>query len=390
MSAAPTEGGRDRRTPPRDGGVLMPTISLGRLAGVPVGLNWTWIVIFGLIVWSLAAVQFPSQAPGRAGAVYVLMAVLTAVAFFGSLLLHELGHALRARRDGVRIDGITLWLFGGVARMGGDYPDAGAELRIAGAGPLVSLGLGVAFTVAGLAWPQPGVVAVCLQWLGLVNLALLAFNLLPALPLDGGRILRALLWRRSGNFVRATARAARIGSVVAALLIGAGVLEVLAGSISGLWLAVIGWFVLEAGRAENRDAGVHAALGGIAVSDLMTRDPITLPSEATLDQVAGTIRGTARHTSYPVLDRSGCPVGLLQLRALAEVPPGEWPTATAGRIALAADEVPAFAPETLAVDALDQLVRSRAGRGIVTTHGRVVGILSMTDLLRALALGRPL
>jgi Zn-dependent protease len=179
---------------------------LGRIAGVDVGVNWNWLVVFALITWSLAVGMFPRQEPGRSQGTYVAMAVVAAVLFFASLLAHELGHALTARREGMQLDGITLWLFGDVARFKGQFPCAGAELRIALAGRAVSLATGVACSL--LAWgiPLPGGVDGVLAWLGYVNLILLAFNMLPALPLDGGRVLRALLWRAKNDFAWATKR----------------------------------------------------------------------------------------------------------------------------------------------------------------------------------------
>jgi Zn-dependent protease len=171
---------------------------LGRLAGIEIGANWSWLLVVALIVWSLAAGVFPTSNPGLSDGAYIAMAAVAALLFFASLTLHELGHAIQSRRDGIAIDGIPLWVFGGVARFRGEMPSAGAELRVAVAGPVVSLALGVAFLAAALALPLPAAVD------GVVFLFLLAFNLLPALPLDGGRVLRAALWARRGDFTQAT------------------------------------------------------------------------------------------------------------------------------------------------------------------------------------------
>src|SRR5215204_2875785 len=173
---------------------MNPTFQLGRIAGIRISANWSWLIVFALITWSLAVAVFPSQNPGFSDGEYVVMAVAAALLFFASLLLHELGHALQARREGVEIEGITLWLFGGVAKFRGMFPSAGAEFRIAIAGPLVSLALGTIFVL--LAWKAslPEVADGVAAWLGYINLTLLVFNLLPALPLDGGRVLRSALW----------------------------------------------------------------------------------------------------------------------------------------------------------------------------------------------------
>ena len=185
-------------------------LTLGRLGGVQVRIHWSLVVVFALIVWSLAATVFPSQNPELSDGVHLAMAVAAALLFFASVLLHELGHAWQARRDGLEIDGITLWLFGGVAQFKGSFPNAGAEFRIAIAGPLVTVVLSggfMLFALAGLPSAVDGVAA----WLGYINLTLLVFNLIPALPLDGGRVLRAALWRARGDLGWATRVAADIG-----------------------------------------------------------------------------------------------------------------------------------------------------------------------------------
>jgi Zn-dependent protease len=226
---------------------------IGRIAGIEIGANWSWLIVFGLIVWSLDGQVFPATDPGLARRTYLAMALVAAGLFYVSLLLHELGHALQARREGIRIQGITLWLFGGVARLAGPIPSAGAEFRVAIAGPLVSLVLGGLFSAlaALLALPRP--VDGVLAWLGYTNLILLVFNLIPALPLDGGRVLRSALWRRSGDLLRATSTAVRIGRGLALLLVAAGgLLLVVQGTISGLWLVFVGVFLLQAASAEER------------------------------------------------------------------------------------------------------------------------------------------
>jgi Zn-dependent protease len=229
---------------------MNPSFTIARIAGIRIGVNWSWLIVFALIVWTLESTVFPTSNPGLATATYVAMAIVAAILFFASLLLHELGHALQARRDGVEIEDITLWLFGGVARFKGMFPSAGAELRIAVAGPLVSLLLGGMFVgiavVDGLGSAIDGVAA----WLGYINLMLLTFNLLPALPLDGGRVFRSLLWLRSGDFARATRVASDVGRGFGYLFIGLGLLLfIVQGAWSGAWLAFLGWFLLNAASA---------------------------------------------------------------------------------------------------------------------------------------------
>ena len=190
---------------------MSPTLQLGRIAGIRIGVNWSWLIVFALIVWSLAVAVFPSQNPGFSDGEYIALAVVAALLFFVSLLLHELGHALQARREGVEIEGINLWLFGGVAQFKTGFQTAGAEFRIAIAGPLVSLVIGLLCVLVAALAGLPNAIDGVVAWLGFTNLILLAFNLLPALPLDGGRVLRSALWHFRGDLQWATHVASGVG-----------------------------------------------------------------------------------------------------------------------------------------------------------------------------------
>ena len=264
------------------------SFTLGRIAGIQVGVNWSWLIVFALIVWTLYSGIFPDTNPGLSDATYGVMAVVAAFLFFFSLLLHEYGHALVARREGMEIDGITLWLFGGVARFRGSFPSAGAEFRIAVAGPLVSLAIGVLFVLTAWASGLPGEVDGVAAYVGWVNLALLVFNLLPALPLDGGRILRSALWAGRGSFGWATRVAATIGRAFGYLFIAGGLaLLIFQGEFSGAWLAFMGWFLLQAATGEDRYLQARSALGGLRVGDVMVREPVTARPDDTLGRVRG-------------------------------------------------------------------------------------------------------
>jgi Zn-dependent protease len=233
------------------------SIHIGRIGGIRIGLNWSLVPIFLLIAWSLAEVLLPAAAPGFTGWGYWVFALFTAAAFYGGLLAHELAHAFVARRHGVSVKGIVLWLFGGVAQLDGDTPDARAELQVAAAGPAMSLG--IAAVAAALAWlldlvGASSLMVAAVSWLAGINALLAAFNLLPAFPLDGGRILRGFLWRRWADRLRATAVAAKAGQVVGYGLIALGAVEFLAGAgaLGGVWLALIGWFITVAARQQNQ------------------------------------------------------------------------------------------------------------------------------------------
>jgi Zn-dependent protease len=357
---------------------------LGRIAGIEIGVNWSWLIVFALIVWSLATAVFPDQNPGLGDGVYVAMALVAAIVFFSSLLLHELGHAIQARREGMEIEGITLWLFGGVATFKGMFPSAGAEFRIAIAGPLVSLGLGLAFMAAAVLISGADAADGVAAWLGYINLALLVFNMLPALPLDGGRVLRAALWAGRNDFASATRIAAGIGRGFGYLFIAGGVAMFFwANATSGLWLAFIGWFLLGAASSEAAYAAVRDALGDLRVRDVMVRDPKTVAPSHTIGALMDDVVWKHRYTTYPVVEQ-GRAVGLLPFRRVAEVPRGEWDVRTVRDSMLPLGDVPSLRPEQPLEQAFATLGGGGVGRGLVLDDGRLVGFLSITDLVRAL------
>jgi Zn-dependent protease len=365
-------------------------LTLGRLGGVQIRIHWSWLVVFALIVWSLAATVFPSQNPELSDGVHLAMAVAAALLFFASVLLHELGHAWQARRDGLEIDGITLWLFGGVAQFKGAFPNPGAEFRIAIAGPLVTVILSGGFALLALAG-LPSAVDGVAAWLGYINLTLLVFNLIPALPLDGGRVLRAALWRARGDLGWATRVAADVGMGFGYLFIALGVLMfIIEGSFSGAWLAFIGWFLLEAATAEARYVATEQALAGLHVRDLMVRNPVVVDPDITVGRFMDEVASSRRFTTYPVVDRGGRPIGLLAFSSVAAVPRSEWDTRRVRDTMIALDQVPLLAESTSAVEALADL-SSKPGqnRGLVVSNGDLDGLLSITDLARALEARRP-
>lgn len=367
---------------------MNPTIQLGRIAGIRIGLNWSWLVVFALIVWSLAAAVFPSQNPGFSDGEYLALAVAAALLFFVSLLLHELGHALQAKREGMEIEGINLWLFGGVAQFKSPFPGAGAEFRVAIAGPVVSLVLGVLFVgLAGAGLPNAldGVAA----WLGYTNLILLAFNLLPALPLDGGRVLHSALWYARGDLAWATRVASGAGRGFGFLFIALGLgMLIFQGTFSGAWLAFVGWFLLQAATAEARYIATELALEGVRVRDLMVEEPVTVNAGMSLGQFMDEVAWSQRYTTYPVMD-GGRPIGLLAFRSVAGVPRDQWDTRRVRDVMVGRDDVPLLADDEPAIDALAELSESQVNRGLVVDDGRLVGLLSITDLLRALEVRRP-
>ncbi|HEV2058038.1 MAG TPA: site-2 protease family protein [Solirubrobacteraceae bacterium] len=359
------------------------SIPLGRIAGIQIGANWTWLIIFALVAWSLAEGVFPNQNPGMSDGAYWTMAAIAALLFFGSIVLHELGHALQARRDGVAIEGITLWLFGGVAQFRGMYRSPGSEFRIAVAGPLVTLVLAGALIGGASVLPLPESVEAVVFWLGYINVVLLVFNLLPALPLDGGRVLHALLWRLRGDLARATHAAALIGVGFGSLMVAGGVLLFFAsGAFGALWLALIGWFLSAAARAEAQDMVVRRALRGLQVRDVMSREPIAVPSEITLQAFVDEYAIDTTFTTYPVVERDRL-VGLLPFDAVTAVPRADWSARKVRDVMMPRDQVTVLAPDRDAGEAVHELAGADVERAVVVEDDHLVGVVAPADLVRA-------
>lgn len=360
------------------------SLKLGRIAGVEIGIHWSWLVIFALFVWSLADVVFPDTNPGLSDGAYLTMAVVAVPLFFGSLLLHELGHATRASREGMEIAGITLWLFGGVAQFRGMFPSAGAEFRIAIAGPIVSLLIGALALTAALLIPLPAAVDGVVFWLGYINLVLLVFNMIPALPLDGGRVLRSALWARKGDFLAATRTAAAIGQGFGRLLIALGVVAMLfGGAIGGLWFVFIGWFLLAAAEAERRSAETRRALTGIEVDDVMVRKPVSVDPGMPLDEFMRDCFFPHRHVAYPVIE-GGHPVGLISFRSVLELPEEAWAGRRVGDVMVPLERLPTLDPRTPLESAVELLAGSESNRGLVLVGDQLAGLLSITDATRVI------
>ncbi|MCC6833293.1 MAG: site-2 protease family protein, partial [Thermoleophilia bacterium] len=328
--------------------------------------------------------------PGLGSGTRAAMGVIAAALFLASILLHEIGHAVQARRDGMTIDGITLWMFGGVARFVGMFPSAGAEFRIAIAGPLVSLGLGLGFTGVALVPGIPEPVDAVAAWLGYINIALLVFNMLPALPTDGGRVLRSAIWWRTGDLVRATRIAGATGRFFAGAIIGLGILIAfgMGSPLSGIWMALIGWFLLQASARETQAAAVTSRLSGLTVGDVMVPDPVTTTAGTTLDELDAVTRWTGAYTTYPVLD-DGRVVGLFPIGVLHGVPRDAWETTPVSRAMVPVDNVARFRPEEPLGDAVGRLQGFGLHRGLVLDDGgRLAGLLSMSDVARLVQGGR--
>jgi Zn-dependent protease/CBS domain-containing protein len=364
------------------------TFRLGHILGVRVGVNWSVVVIFALITVGLAAGRFPLLYPDLPAGAYVAAGLVAGVVFFGSLLAHELAHAVVARRNDVAVEAITLWLFGGVAKLEGEPATPGADFRVAAIGPAVSMVLAVLFALLGLVLDAAGapelVVGVAL-WLGLINAVLAVFNLVPAAPLDGGRILRALLWWRTGDRIRAAISAAHAGRVFGWFLIAVGVgTAVLGAGIGGLWLAFIGWFVTMAARGEEDYARMSGTLAGVTVGEVMSAEPVTVPKGTTVDHFIDDYVFAHNFSTFPVVDESGTPVGLVALRDVKSMPSAQRAVTLVEDLAVPLPWVTVVTTEQLAVEVLPRMAATSSGRALVMAGNKVVGLVSPVDVMRRL------
>jgi Zn-dependent protease/CBS domain-containing protein len=361
---------------------------LGQIAGIRIGVNWSVLVIFAIIAWGLATSRFPVAYPQYGTGAYIAAAVLTAVAFFASLLAHELSHALVARRNGLQVADITLWLFGGVARLSGEAGNPGAELRIAGVGPLVSLLLGVVFFVVAELLQVSGyhgLVLAGFAWLGGINIALAVFNVIPAAPLDGGRVLRSIIWWRTGDRLKAMRWSSRAGQVFGWVLIALGLMTFFTrGDLGGLWLTLIGWFLVGAATAESQQASVRSQLGQLAIRDVMTPTPMTAAASMTVEDLLTSDLIRHRHSSFPLTDDSGAPIGLVTFTQIRRVPPQARSTTRLRDIACPLEQVAQARPDEPTADLLPRLSECAEGRALVLSDGVLVGIVSPSDISRVL------
>ena len=363
------------------------TFRLGTVRGIAVGVNWTVLVIFALITWSLGTETLPDAAPGYGSSAYWVAAVAGAVGLLASILAHELSHSVVARRLGVEVTAITLWMFGGVSKLGTSARDARSELRIAIAGPAMSaiIAVGCLITAAlDILVSGPELLTSTLAWLGVVNIMLAVFNMLPGVPLDGGHVLAAVLWHRSGDEHKSKMRAATAGRVVGQLLIGAGIVQyALGGGFGGLWLILIGWFLTSAARTEQASESLAATLEDVHVQDVMSRDVRTASANSTVDDFVRHYAATSPVSSFPVVNDDETLVGLITLRHIRALPQESWTTTTLGAIAVPIDLIAIAGPNDLLVDALRRTGTSY-GRILVLDDGRLTGIVTPTDVTNAL------
>ncbi|MGW3007990.1 site-2 protease family protein [Streptomyces sp. NPDC001219] len=360
------------------------SVRVGQVVGVPLRMHWSVPLLVALFAYGLGRQGLPVWTPGRSDAVYALAGVVGAVLLMGSLLLHETAHAATAQRRQISVQDVTLWALGGTTRMGRP-PTARAAFAVAVSGPLASLVVGGVVLGAGIGlhglsgWAVPSVV---LAWVGWANLFLGVFNLLPAVPLDGGRVVQAVLWWRTGDRERADLAASRGGQVMGVLLVAAGWISVLRGAPGGLWIVFVGLFIMIVAGAERRRAGLHRALRGIRAGEAMTGPVDTGADWLTVQRFIDEVAVHSRHSALPLLDFEGRPSGLVQLRRLATVPAASRETLRVREVATPLSQCAVAAPDELLTEALDKLSLRTGARILVVDSGHLVGIVTGNDISR--------
>ncbi len=364
-------------------------IRLGKISGIEIGLHYSWFIIAALIVFSLGE-RFHQMNPNWSSRQNWIAALITAVLFFVSLLLHELAHSLVAQARGLKVKAITLFALGGVSQIQDDATDAKTEFWVAIAGPIASLiiGFGCLAMAPGLGWRRspgpPTAVSAVFFWLGYINVSLAVFNLIPGFPLDGGRVLRAIVWAITKNADRSTRIAARVGQAVAFLFILDGIWQYFSGAgFGGLWIAFIGWFLMDAAKSSYAEVETTAALRGMRVSEVMSHDCVTVDRGMSLQDFVDIYLLKTGQRCFAVADQ-GRLVGIITPREVGAVPRDRWDNTTVREAMRPLQELHVIAPDTPVLDALKLLVSNDVNQLPVVANGTLQGMVSRSQLVQLL------
>ncbi|MBU0671509.1 MAG: site-2 protease family protein [Candidatus Margulisbacteria bacterium] len=358
---------------------------LATLFNIPIEINYTWFIVLGLIIFTLARGYFPYTNPELDPASHWLMALIAALLLFASLLAHEFSHSLVAIHNNLPINGITLFIFGGVAHMEKEPSSPAVEFKMAIAGPLMSFFLSLLFfglTQVFYILRFPSFVLSITNYLFMLNLVVGIFNLIPGFPLDGGRVLRATLWHFYKDIRKATAIASGFGKGFAFLLMGLGFLNLFTGAlIAGIWFIFIGLFLREAAESSYRQVAIKKFLGKVTIASLITKDVISVPANTTLDQLIDNYFFKFRHHSFPVVEDDQI-LGLLTLHLVKEVDRSKWAKTTAREAMLPLNNSLVISEYAEAIEALPKMARNKVGRLLVIEGDKLVGILSQRDIMQ--------
>ncbi|MGH3462270.1 MAG: site-2 protease family protein [Kribbellaceae bacterium] len=361
---------------------MQETISFGRVLGIPVGAHWSVLVMVIMIADSLAMAVLPALVPGHGPAEYWATAALAAAFFVGALLAHELAHSLTARRFGLPVRRITLWMLGGLSLLGGEPKTPRAAFLIAVSGPATSLGLAL-FAGGGAVVLQavgaPALVVASALWLAVMNAALGLFNLLPGIPLDGGRVLGAIVWHRYGDPDRAAVAACAAGRVVGLGIGAVGLVELVAGDVSGLWLVMLGYVIVFAADTEGRATQLRQALGSTTVAEAMSAPGATGYASMPVERFGAEVASRSGRLAFPVVDLDGRPTGVVTLAALAKVPEARRGSTVLADVQVPLSRVPVAAPGDLLAELVARMPAGIETLALVIDGGRLVGTVAGYD-----------
>ena len=363
-------------------------IRLFKLLGFEVSIDLSWIIIAVLIVWSLSSGFFPYMYEDLPKGAYLWMGIIGALGFFLSIIVHEFSHSIVARRNGMPMKGITLFIFGGVAEMSGEPPDAKTEFKMAVVGPLSSLGIAaVCYGIYRVtAYVLPIQVTGVIWYLAIINAILAGFNLLPAFPLDGGRILRSVIWSIKKDIRSATRISSKIGGGFAYGFMFLGVINILRGNfIGGIWWALIGMFLLNATKMSYRQIVTREALTGEHVSRFMIHDPVTVPPDISLAKLVNDYIYRYHFKMFPVV-RGKDLIGCISTRQVKEVPGEDWERVSVSEIAENCSSDNTVEEDTDAIEALSMMNRTASSRLMVVRGKELVGVITLKDMLKFLSL----
>jgi Zn-dependent protease len=363
------------------------SVKLGKIMGIPVRIHYTLWVVFLLIAWSLADSYMPHQYPGLSTVTYWTIGIASAIVLFASVLIHELSHSYVAKKNGLPIARITLFFFGGVSEMTEEPKDPGLEVRMAAAGPLMSFliaGVLGAMWYLGQLGKAPIIITAIVGYGALINAILGAFNLLPAFPLDGGRVFRGSIWKHSNNLIRATRIATRLSEALSLLMMLGGFLAIILGDfVDGIWIVVLGWFIKSGADTSLRQTLIGETLSGVTVNDIMTRQVSTIPPEITVQQVVSDYFLVHPHGGYPVV-KDGQTLGLVTLQCVRAIPKEMRSVETVAQAMIPLERTVITQPSLSALDALQKMAREKVGRLLVVQDGRLLGIVTRGDLMRTI------
>jgi len=362
--------------------VLRDGISIGKAFGISLRLHYTWFIIFVLVTWTLAAKYFPITYPHWGMTTSILAGVVTSLLFFGSVLAHELMHSVVAQREGIPVSSITLFVFGGVSQMSEEPKRARDEFRMAFAGPLLSLVLGGIFLIIWrwIAGPIEFLKAIA-YWLGWINISLAAFNLIPGFPLDGGRVLRSLLWWRSGDLLKSTKIAANIGRGIGYLLIFGGIaIGFMVDWFSGLWLIFIGWFLENAAAGSYRQFALQNILQGHRAMEVMTQDCPTVSPKLSIEHLVNEQILTSARRCFPVVQNDKI-IGLVTTHDIKVVPRDQWATKTVIDVMTPYGKLKSVKPDEDLSNVLRILTGDNINQVLVMKDGNMLGMIARDNLL---------